>query len=109
MIHLRRAEFQQRRDDHDVRRLSTDVLLEVRVDGNPSLEKAQQPSECGTPTSACSLRQPDDAAWRAFARTPSEMWCRCVARIEVTQVIDPEAQTPREFGPRPWRAPRRCP
>src|SRR4029450_12095511 len=104
VIHLGRAQFDQRRDDHDVWRLSADVFLEVRVDGDPALEKPKHSAECGATGSARSLSERDDATRRAIAGTPGQMRCGRVARIQVTQVIDPEAQTPGELAPRAGRA-----
>ena len=82
VIHLRRAQLNERGDDHHVRRMLPDVFLQVRVDGNASLEQPKKSPQRGAAGGAGSLRERDEASRRAVARTACQMRRRGIARVQ---------------------------
>jgi hypothetical protein len=102
MIELRRSEIHERRDQHRVRLLLAQELIELPAARNRLLELVEDPRQHAASGFCPQQGQPGEPAHDrrgAFLRAAAKPRCRCIARLEKTQVVDAEAQLARQIVP----------
>ena len=103
VIQLRRAQFDERRDEHGVGPLLRQERFERMVRRNGAFEHPEPALQAPRALDAAQARQPlqpQEDVWRALAGPRPQVWRVVVERIDEAQVVERQPEPPRHLDPR---------